>query len=144
VHGDTMSDPERLCAANVGMGRVIIDSFAEADYRALCNEKRIQALLLGMKDPGLCGGGCIDDAMVAVLAHRRLFLSGLHARIGLRATEFVSCAAAISDMIAEMGRVRERHGKVFGRQGNERGGAIASPAAVVNAVADAMAPLGVK
>jgi hypothetical protein len=29
------------CAANVGVGRVIIDSFAEADYRALCNEKRI-------------------------------------------------------------------------------------------------------
>jgi diaminopimelate decarboxylase len=61
VHGDTMSDPELICAANVGVGRVIIDSFAEADYRALCNEKRIQAVLLGMKDPGLCGGGCIDD-----------------------------------------------------------------------------------
>jgi diaminopimelate decarboxylase len=54
VHGDTMSDPELLCGANVGVGRVIIDSFAEADYRALCNEKRIQAVLLGMKDPGLC------------------------------------------------------------------------------------------
>jgi hypothetical protein len=38
------------------VGRVIIDSFAEADYRALRNEKRIQAVLLGMKDPGLCGG----------------------------------------------------------------------------------------
>jgi hypothetical protein len=34
-----------LCAANVGVGRVIIDSFAEADYRALCNEKRIYAVL---------------------------------------------------------------------------------------------------
>jgi hypothetical protein len=31
-------------------------------------------VLLVMKDPRLCGGGCIDDAMVAVLAHRRLFL----------------------------------------------------------------------
>jgi hypothetical protein len=90
-----MSDPELLSAANVGVGRVIIESFAEADYRALCNEKRIQAVLLGMKDPRLCGGGCIDDAMVTVLAHRRLLLSGLQARIGLRATEFVSCAAAI-------------------------------------------------
>src|SRR5271166_1804598 len=78
-----------------GRGRVMIDSFAEADYRALCNEKRIQAVLLGMKDPRLCGGGCIDDAMVAVLAHRRLFLSGLHARIGLRVNAFVSYAAAI-------------------------------------------------
>src|SRR6202162_2536481 len=77
-----MSDPELRCAANVGVGRVIIESFAEADYRALCNEKRIQAVLLGMKDPRLCGGGCIDDAMVTVLAHRRLFLSGLQARIG--------------------------------------------------------------
>jgi hypothetical protein len=81
---------------------------------------------------------------LAVLAHRRLFLSGLHARIGLRATEFVSCAAAIGDMIAEMGRVRERHGKVLGVKGMGEGGAIASPAAVVNAVADALAPLGVR
>ena len=45
VHGDSMSDPELRCAANVGVGRVIIDSFAEADYRALCNEKRIYAVL---------------------------------------------------------------------------------------------------
>ena len=90
VHGDSMSDPELRCAANVGVGRVIIESFAEADYRALCNEKRIQAVLLGMKDPRLCGGGCIDDAMVAVLVHRRLLLSGVHARIGLRMNAFVS------------------------------------------------------
>jgi diaminopimelate decarboxylase len=41
VHGDTISDPELLCAANVGVGRVMIDSFAEADYRAWCTEKRI-------------------------------------------------------------------------------------------------------
>ena len=50
-----------LSAPPTSVGRVIIDSFAEADYRTLCNEKRIQAVLLGMKDPGLCGGGCIDD-----------------------------------------------------------------------------------
>jgi hypothetical protein len=43
---------ELLCAANVGVGRVIIDSFAAADYRALCNEKRIQAVLLGVKGVG--------------------------------------------------------------------------------------------
>jgi diaminopimelate decarboxylase len=54
VHDDTMSDPELLGTANVAVGRVIIDSFAVADYRALWNEKRIQAVLLGVKDPGLC------------------------------------------------------------------------------------------
>jgi diaminopimelate decarboxylase len=95
VHGDTMSDPELRCAANVGVGPGDHRLFRRSRYRALCNEKRIQAVLLGMKDPRLCGGGCIDDAMVTVLAHRRLLLSGLQARIGLRATEFVSCAAAI-------------------------------------------------
>jgi hypothetical protein len=31
---------------------VIIDSFAAADYRALRNEKRIQAVLLGVKGVG--------------------------------------------------------------------------------------------
>lgn len=108
MHGDTISDPELRCAANVGVGRVMIDSFAEADYRALFNEKRIQAVLLGMKDPRLCGGGCIDDAMVAVLAHRRLFLSGVHARIGLRATEFVSVARRPS-VAGAMGRRLHHH-----------------------------------
>ena len=47
-----MSDPELRRAANVGVGPVMIDFFADADYRELCNEKRIQAVLLGMKDPG--------------------------------------------------------------------------------------------
>ena len=73
---------------------------------------------------------------LAVLAHRRLFLSWLHARIGLRATEFVSCAAAIGDMIAEMGRVRERHGKVLGVKGMGEGGAIASEIAVISRPAE--------
>src|ERR1700741_1805433 len=36
--------------------------------------------------------GPVGDAMVAVLTHRRLFLAGLHARIGLRANEFVTAA----------------------------------------------------
>ena len=46
-------------------------------------------------------------------------------------------------MIAEMGRVRERHGMALGVKGMG-GTSDCLPAAVVNAVADALAPLGVK
>ncbi len=76
---------------------------------------------------------------LAVLAHRRLFLSGLHARIGLRATEFVSCAAAIGDMIAEMGRVRERHGKVLTLLGLHLDVRATESVAVLRTLADRIA-----
>ena len=44
----------------------------------------------------------------------------------------------------DVGHVESRAGNPLGVKGMGEGGAIASPAAVVNAVADALAPLGVK
>jgi hypothetical protein len=44
----------------------------------------------------------------------------------------------------DVGHIESRAGNPLGVKGMGEGGAIASPAAVVNAVADALAPLGVK
>ena len=53
------------------------------------------------------------DPIEVVLAHRRLNLEGLDARIGLHKGAFVSCTAAIGHMIAEMARVRGQHAIVL-------------------------------
>jgi diaminopimelate decarboxylase len=134
VHGDSLRDPELRRAANVGMGRMIIDSASQADVLASCAENRIQALLLrtnnsgigpgwGAADSGpslLLGGGSAadaDDAVAAVLTQRRLALEGLDARIGPQQSAFVSCAAAIGHAIAEIARIRDQHGILLTRLG---------------------------
>src|SRR5262249_47680975 len=123
VHGDSLRAPELRRAANVGMGRMIIDSASQADVLASCTDN--QAVLLRTNDSGigpgwgaadsgpslLVGGASVagtDDAGGAGLAHRRLALEGLDARIGPQRGAFVSCAAAIGHAIAEMARIRGR------------------------------------
>ena len=134
VHGDGLCDPELRCAANVGAGRVILDSASQVDFLALCSEKRAHGVLIRTTDPGLRStwevmgsdgsapldaspAPATDHAITAVLEHRRLSLLGLDARIGLSGGAFVSCAAAIGHLISEMARVREQHSIVLGRLG---------------------------
>lgn len=126
VHGDSLCDPELRCAANVGVGRVILDSASEVDFLALCSEKRAHGVLIRATDPGLRSSWDViesngsarmgaspapatDHAIAAVLRHRRLCLLGLDARIGLHEGAFVSCMAAIGHLISEMARVRAQH-----------------------------------
>ena len=134
VHGDSLCDPELRCAANVGVGRVILDSASQVDFLALCSEKRAHGVLIRTTDPGLRSSWEViessgsaplgaspapstDHAIAAVLGHRRLSLLGLDARIGLHEGAFVSCMAAIGHLISEMARVRVQHAIVLRQLG---------------------------
>ena len=134
VHGDNLYDPELRCAANVGVGRVIVDSASQAEFLASCSENRTHSVLIRTTDPGLRSSWEVMEAnrgtplgassapnnadpIEVVLAHRRLNLEGLDARIGLHEGAFVSCTAAIGHMIAEMARVRGQHAIVLTQLG---------------------------
>jgi diaminopimelate decarboxylase len=126
VHSDSLCEPELRCAANIGAARVIVDSSSHANFLALCSEKRIQGVLVRMTDPSLRShwvdrGAALagesdprtDDTVEAIVAHSRLTLKGLDARIGLQNNAFVSCTAAIGHMIVEMARIRDQHATVL-------------------------------
>lgn len=130
VHGDALCDTELRRAANVGVGRIIVASASQVDLLALRNEHRTQGILVRTTDPGadsyrLAAGtdDCVpfglpfataetDNALRAVLGHRRLNLHGLHAEIGSQDGGFFSYPTAIGHMVAEMARIRRDYGQV--------------------------------
>jgi diaminopimelate decarboxylase len=133
VRGDALSDPELRCVANVGVGRIVVGSASQVDFLALCIEHRTQGVLVQTTDSHIpprqvafdtadavpsglpFAGRDIDNALSAVLAQHRLNLEGLHCDVGSKDGAFDSCAAAVRHMIAEMARLRRRHGKVLTR-----------------------------
>jgi diaminopimelate decarboxylase len=133
VRGDALSDPELRCVANVGVGRIVVGSASQVDFVAVCTEHRTQGVLVQTTDshtprrqvafdtPAAVPSGLpfatrdTDNAVSAVLAQHRLNLEGLHCDVGSQDGAFASYAAAVSHMIAEMARLRRRHGKVLTR-----------------------------
>jgi diaminopimelate decarboxylase len=133
VHGDALCDTELRCAARLGVGRIIIDSAAQADVLAECGQQRTQGILVRTADAeahsyqwaGETGDGIsfglpfatvdTDDAITAVFAYRRLRLDGLHSDIGAQSGAFFSYPAAIGHMVAEMARIRSDNDQVLTR-----------------------------
>jgi diaminopimelate decarboxylase len=133
VHGDALCDTELRCAARLGVGRIIIDSAAQAAVLAECGQQRTQGILVRTADGqahsyqwAVETDDCIpfglpfatvdaDDAITAVVARRRLRLDGLHSEIGALNGAFFSYPAAIGHMVAEMARIRSDHDQVLTR-----------------------------
>ncbi len=121
VHGDALCDTELRCAARLGVGRIIIDSAAQADVLAECGRRQTQGVLVRTADPQAHSDQwavatvATDDAITAVFAHRHLRLDGLHSDVGAQRGAFFSYPAAIGHMVAEMARIRADHDRVLTR-----------------------------
>jgi diaminopimelate decarboxylase len=130
VHGDTLCDTELRCTTNLGVGRTIVGSGEQIAFLGGCT-KGIRGVLIRMTDPAApdinarygfpFGAGEADNAMRQVLADNRLRLAGLHVRVGSDEHAYISCPAAIGNMIAEMARIRRAYGPVLTRLGIDCG-----------------------
>lgn len=94
----------------------------QLEFLGSCNNG-IRAVFIRMTDPaapGPCGRFGFpfgtDEAEAAIriaIAHNRLRLMGLHVRVGLDEHAYISRAAAIGNMIAEMEHILRDHGPLL-------------------------------
>ncbi len=133
VHSDSLGAAELTRITNLGVGRVIINSFEQIEALAAGDPARPQNVLLRMTDvnaPVLSATGApdvqcgfrfdsdeADYATMAVLGHKRLNLVGLHCDVGSHEQDFISYPAAIGHMIAQMTHIRREYGLVLTRLG---------------------------
>jgi diaminopimelate decarboxylase len=119
THADALTANEILfCTANLAVGRVVVNSTEQVDLLSSVVPQRRQGVLVGMPDinaPAYGGSGEADDAIAAILDHRRLDLIGLQCEIGSQERDFISYPAAIGHMIAAMADIRDRHDVVLTR-----------------------------
>jgi diaminopimelate decarboxylase len=122
IHAGGLNANELLfCTANLGVGRVVVDS--ESQIEQLASVKgRAQRVLVGVTRRGEGGGFGFDtheatEAYSTVLDCPRLDLVGLYSEIGPDEHHFVNYPAAIGDMLAEMTQIRRDHGVVLTRIG---------------------------
>jgi diaminopimelate decarboxylase len=129
AHAGGLTANETLfCTANLGVGRVVVDSTDQVDLLSSVGPQRRQGVLVGMPDVNApaCGpAGEADDAIGAILDRGRLDLIGLHCEIGSRERDFISYPAAIGHMISAMADIRDRHRVVLTRL--DLGGGRAAP-----------------
>lgn len=119
THAGSLTANEILfCTANLGAGRVVVDSMDQIDLLSSAGPQRRQGVLVEMLDVNApaCGpAGEADDAIGAILDRVRLDLIGLHCEIGSREGDFISYPAAIGHMISAMADIRDRHDVVLTR-----------------------------
>lgn len=119
THAGSLTANEILfCTANLGAGRVVVDSIDQIDLLSSAGPQRRQGVLVEMPDVNApaCGpAGAADDAIGAILDRVRLDLIGLHCEIGSREGDFISYPAAIGHMISAMADIRDRHDVVLTR-----------------------------
>jgi diaminopimelate decarboxylase len=130
IHADGLSANEIVfCTANLEVNRVVVNSTEQIDLLASVAPQRRQRVLVRMTDanaPAYGAAGEADDAVGAILNHRRLDLIGLHCEIGGRDQDFISYPAAIGHMISEMTQIRHDHDIVLTRLALGGGRAVPS------------------
>jgi diaminopimelate decarboxylase len=132
MHG-MATTPDELCnAANVGLGRIVVDSPAQVAFLAAGERRRPQAVLVHVSraidrneygsvtaafdgsEVGLAlVGGHADDTIQRVLDQSVLHLVGLQCHIGSQVTDAALYGEAIRQMVPMMAEVRARHGVIL-------------------------------
>lgn len=116
TYADGLTANEILfCTANLAVGRVVVDSTQEVDLLCSVVPQRRQGVLVRMSDVTAAPYGEADDAIDAIVGHRRLDLIGLQCEIGAQDQDFISYPAAIGHMISAMADIRDRHDVVLTR-----------------------------
>jgi diaminopimelate decarboxylase len=130
VHADGFGADDIRCVGAVGVGRVVLSCSEHIASLGSATAGHPQNVLLRMTDalPPAVGrrqfvfdSDEADAAAGAVMNHRTLTLIGLQCEIGTAGDDFVSYPAAIGNMIAQMDRIRHRHGVVLTRLGLDGG-----------------------
>jgi diaminopimelate decarboxylase len=130
-HGNNKSVAELRAAIDYGVGRVVVDSFAEIDRLAgLAAEAGIRQRVLIRVTPGVeahthsyvstgqedqkfgfsLAGGAAAEAVARVLAADSLHLVGLHAHIGSQIFDTAGFGLAAHRMVGLLARLRDTHG----------------------------------
>ena len=130
VHGNAKSPEELASAVRLGVGRIVVDSFAEiARLAALAAPERPQNVLVRVV-PGVSAGhhaavrtgveeqkfgfsaatGDAEDAVARVLNQPRLRLAGLHCHLGSQIAETAPYLAAVDRLVPLLAAIRDRHG----------------------------------
>jgi carbon-monoxide dehydrogenase large subunit len=121
------------CEVDVDTGRVTILRYVVSeDCGRMINPKIVEGPIFGGVVQGL--GGVLYENMV--------YDDDGNPLASTYVDYLVPTASEVPSI--HVGHIESRAGNPLGVKGMGEGGAIASPAAVVNAVADALAPLGVK
>ena len=118
VHTDALTVAEVRRVASLGVGRVVLGTLGHIDLIGVADIERAQSVLLRMRPRDAAPGrpGFVFDshqadlAVARVLSRRRLNLVGLHCDVGSAEEDFVSCPAAVGDMIAQMEHIRRQRG----------------------------------
>lgn len=116
VHAAGVSAEELVfCAANLGVGRVVVDSLDHVELLAAVPPHRRQAVVVSMSNGFDAWAG---RALVrAVQSRSRLSLVGLRGEIGVADRDFMSYPAAIGQLVSDMADIRRQHGVVLTRLG---------------------------
>jgi diaminopimelate decarboxylase len=130
LHGNAKSEAELSAAVELGVGRVVVDSFTEiAHLAALASAERPQAVLVRVV-PGIAAGhhtavrtgvddqqfgftmanGTAADAAARVLAQPHLRLAGLHCHLGSQIDEVEPFLMAVDRLVDLLASIRDRHG----------------------------------
>jgi diaminopimelate decarboxylase len=130
-HGNNKSVAELRAALAYGVGRIVVDSFAEIDrLAALATGAGVRQRVLVRVTPGVeahthhyvstgqedqkfgfsLAGGAAAEAVERVLAADGLHLIGLHAHIGSQIFDTAGFGLAAHRMVGLLARVRDTHG----------------------------------
>jgi diaminopimelate decarboxylase len=131
LHGNNKSDEELRAAADLGVGRVVVDSFAELDRVAALGRARGRDLDVTLRiTPGVeahthefiatgqddskfgftLSAGLAHEAVARALGAEGVTLRGLHSHIGSQVQVLAAFARAASLLVGFLADVRDRHG----------------------------------
>ncbi|GAY14918.1 LysA protein [Mycobacterium sp. shizuoka-1] len=110
VHADRLDLADLRRASAAGVGRLVLSDPGQVSSLP---RKRPQNVML-RRAVGAPMGGC-DVAAEAVIGRRCTTLIGLVCEIGCTTGDFGAVGASISDLIAQMKRIRHRHNVVLTR-----------------------------
>lgn len=129
-HGNNKSVAELRAAVAYGVGRIVVDSFAEIDrLAAVAAEAGVRQRVLVRVTPGVeahthhyvstgqedqkfgfsLAGGAAAEAVERVLAAGSLHLIGLHAHIGSQIFDTAGFGLAAHRMVGLLARIRDTH-----------------------------------
>jgi diaminopimelate decarboxylase len=116
MHGNTKSLDELSGAAEVGVGRIVVDSLMEIAYLA-CGVRRPQRVLIRVtpddQQLGFTLAGGHAEAVDRIVHQPQLNLVGLHCHLGSQITDPTTYGDAISRMVAMLADIRARHGVIL-------------------------------
>ncbi|MDQ1653702.1 MAG: diaminopimelate decarboxylase, partial [Cryptosporangiaceae bacterium] len=135
LHGNNKSTAELRRALEAGVGRVVLDSFAEiARLAALAEELDVRASVLIRVTVGVeahthefiatahedqkfgfsLASGAAAEAVRRVLKHRNLDLAGLHSHIGSQIFDTAGFEVSAHRLVGLLGEIRDEHGVELG------------------------------